>query len=129
MVHNVGNGFPSTPCRNFEKLIPTTDGSSSNSWFRVKKGVRQGCVISPCLFNILAEMVMRRVLENWNGGFKIGGITINNLRYADDIVLIAETAEELQELVDRLVKEGTNYNLLLNVAKTKVNKHSRTYEH
>ena len=45
---------------------------------------------------------MRRVLENWNGGLKIGGITINNLRYADDIVLIAETAEELQELVDRL---------------------------
>ena len=57
----------------------------TSSWFRVNKGVRQGCVISPCLFNILAEMVMRRVLENWNSGFKIGGITINNLRYADDI--------------------------------------------
>mgnify|MGYP003507279906 FL=1 len=91
-----------------------------SSWFQVKKGVRQGCVISPCLFNILAEMVMRRVLEDWKGGFRIGGMTINNLRYADDIVLIAETAEKLQELVDRLIQEGTNYNLLLNAAKTKV---------
>ena len=91
-----------------------------SSWFQVKKGVRQGCVISPCLFNILAEMVMRRVLEDWKGGFRIGGMTINNLRYADDIVLIAETAEKLQELVDPLIQEGTNYNLLLNAAKTKV---------
>jgi len=65
-------------------------------------------------------MVMRRVLEGWNGGFKIGGMTINNLRYADDIVLIAQSAEELQELVDRLIREGTNYNLLLNASKTKV---------
>ena len=91
-----------------------------SSWFQIKKGVRQGCVISPCLFNILAEMVMRRVLEDWKGGFRIGGMTINNLRYADDIVLIAETAEKPQELVDRLTQEGTNYNLLLNAAKTKV---------
>jgi hypothetical protein len=103
-----------------QQMAAVRTAGITSSWFRVKKGVRQGCVISPCLFNILAEMVMRRVLENWNGGFKIGGITINNLRYADDIVLIAETAEELQELVDRLVQEGTNYNLLLNVAKTKV---------
>ena len=65
-------------------------------------------------------MVMRRVLKDWKGGFKIGGMTISNLRYADDIVLIAESAEELQELVDRLVREGTNYNLLLNASKTKV---------
>ena len=74
--------------------------------------------MSPCLFNILAEMVMRRVLKDWKGGFKIGGMTISNLRYADDIVLIAESAEELQELVDRLVREGTNYKLLLNASKT-----------
>ena len=65
-------------------------------------------------------MVMRRVLEDWKGGFRIGGMTINNLRYADDIVLIAETAEKLQELVDRLIQVGTNYNLLLHAAKTKI---------
>lgn len=96
-----------------------TAGLVSN-WFRVKKGVRQGCVLSPCLFNIMAEIVMRRVLDDWSGGFKIGGLNINNLRYADDIVLIAESEEELQELLDRLIREGKQYNLFLNASKTKV---------
>ena len=59
---------------------------------------------------------MRRVLQDWKGDFRIGGITINNLRYADDIVLIAETEEELQDLVNRLVRN----NLVLNASKTKV---------
>src|SRR5688572_10012193 len=63
---------------------------------------------------------MQNALEDWKGGFRIGGMTINNLRYADDMVLIAQSAEELQELVNRVVKEGMNYNLLRNVAKTKV---------
>ena len=57
--------------------------------FRVKRGVRQGCVLSPYLFNILAEMVMREVLEDHDGGFQIGGRRMTNLRYADGIILLA----------------------------------------
>lgn len=88
--------------------------------FRVKKGVRQGCILSPCLFNILAEAVMRKVLDGYKKGFRLGGYLINNLRYADDIVLIATTPEDLQELVSRLVKEAADSNMLLNASKTKV---------
>ena len=65
-------------------------------------------------------MVMRRVMDGWEGGFKIGGLNISNLRYADDIVLIATSVEELQELVCRLVRECHSYNLHVNSSKTKV---------
>ena len=64
--------------------------------FRVKRGVRQGCVLSPYLFNILAEMVMREVLEGYEGGFQIGGRRVTNLRYADDIILLACSEIQLQ---------------------------------
>ena len=60
-----------------------------SEWYRVKKGVRQGCVLSPYLFNILAEMVMRQTLDGFQGGLQIGGRMITNLRYADDIILLA----------------------------------------
>ena len=66
------------------------------------KGVRQGCVLSPYLFNILAEMVMRETLAGFQGGLQIGERMITNLRYADDIILLATSEAELQELVDRL---------------------------
>ena len=71
-----------------------------SEWFRVKKGVRQGRVLSPYLFNILAEMVMRETLDGFQGGLQIGGRMITNLRYADDIILLATSEAELQELVD-----------------------------
>jgi len=58
--------------------------------FRVKKGVRQGCILSPCLFNILAEAVMRKVLDGYKKGFSLGGYLINNLRYADDTLLLLQ---------------------------------------
>ena len=70
-------------------------------WFRVKKGVQQGCVLPPYLFNILAEMVMRETLDGFQGGLQIEGRIITNLRYADDIILLATSETELQELVDR----------------------------
>ena len=73
-----------------------------SEWFPVKKGVRQSCVLSPYLFNILAEMVMRETLDGFQGGLQIGGRMITNLRYADDIILLAASEAELQELVDRL---------------------------
>jgi len=70
--------------------------------FVCKKGARQGCVLSPYLFNILAEMVMRESLDGFQGGLQVGGRMITNLRYADDIILLATSEPELQELVDHL---------------------------
>jgi hypothetical protein len=90
-----------------------------SEWFRVKKGVRQGCVLSPYLFNILAEMVMRETLEGFNGGIQIGGRRVTNLRYADDIILLASSVAELQELVNRLDRVSKIYSLLINIDKTK----------
>ena len=92
----------------------------TSAWFRVKKGVRQGCNLSPCLFNILAEQVMRKALQGFSGGFKIGGKIITNLRYADDIVLVATSQDKLQELVQCVESAGKEYNMLINSAKTKV---------
>ena len=86
----------------------------------MRKGVRQGCVLSPYLFNIVAEMAMREALEGYNGGIAIGGRMISNLRYADDIVLLAGTIEELQDLVTRLEKASEQFGLIINVDKTKV---------
>jgi len=91
-----------------------------SEWFRVKKGVRQGCVLSPYLFNILAEMVMRETVNGFQGGLQIGGLMITNLRYADDIILLATLEAELQELMDRLDRVSRKYCLLINVDKTKV---------
>jgi len=88
--------------------------------FRIKKGVRQGCVLSPYLLNVLHEMVMRETLEGYQGGLLIGGRRISNLRYADDILLIATSEQELQVLVDRDNTVSNQYNLMINVDKTKV---------
>ena len=85
-----------------------------SEWFRVKKGVRQGCVLSPYLFNILAEMVMR----NFKVDYKLEGEW--NLRYAGDIILLATSEAELQELVDRLDRVCRKYSLFINVDKIKV---------
>jgi len=83
--------------------------------FRVIKGVRQGCVLSPYLFNIIADMVMRETLDGYTGGLQIGGCHISNLRYADDIVLIATSRQELQELVDCLHRASGKCGLIYNI--------------
>ena len=90
-----------------------------SEWFPVKKGVQQGCVLSPYLFNTLAEMVMRETLDGFQGGLQIGGRMITNLRYAD-IILLATSEAELQELVDRLDRVSRRYSLFINIDKTKV---------
>ena len=88
--------------------------------FCIKRGVRQGCTMSPYLFNILSETVMREALDGFEGGIRIGGRRISNLRYADDIVLLACTEAELQDLVNRLDQASRIYGLLINIEKTKV---------
>ena len=74
-------------------------GHGTTNWFQIGKGVRQGCIMSPCLFNFYAEYIMRNTgLEEAQAGIKIAGRNINNLRYADDTTLMAETEEELKSL-------------------------------
>ncbi|KAK9871609.1 hypothetical protein WA026_012988 [Henosepilachna vigintioctopunctata] len=90
---------------------------SSN--FKSNAGVRQGCILSPILFNTYTEHIMRRVMEGWTGGISVGGRRINNLRYADDTVIIAASKEEMQEIMTRLCSISEEYGLELNKQKTK----------
>ena len=88
-------------------------------WFQIGKGVRQGCILSPCLFNFYAEYIMRNAgLEGTQAAIKIAGRNINHLRYADDTTLTAES-EELKSLLMK-VKESEKVGLKLNIQKTKI---------
>ena len=74
-----------------------TNGHGTTDWFQIAKGVRQGCILSPCLLNLYAEYIMRNAgLEETQAGIKIAGRNLNNLRYADDTTLMAESEEELK---------------------------------
>ena len=75
-------------------------GHGKTDWFQIGKGVRQGCILSPCLFNLYAEYIMRNAgLDEAQAGIKVAGRNINNLRYADDTTLMAESKEELKSLL------------------------------
>ena len=76
-------------------------GHETTDWFQIGKGVRQGCILSPCLFNFYAEYIMRNTGLETQAGIKTGGRNINNLRYADDTTLMAESEEELKSLLDK----------------------------
>ena len=90
-------------------------------WFQVGKGVRQGCILSPCLFNFYAEYIMRNAgLEEAQIGIKIAGRNINNLRYADDTTLMTESEEELKNLLMKVKEESEKVGLKLNIQKTKI---------
>ena len=81
-------------------------GHGTTDWFPIGKGVRQGCILSPCLFNLYAEYIMRNVrLEETQTGIKIAGRNTNNLRYADDTTLMAESEEELKSLLMKVKVE------------------------
>ena len=89
-------------------------------WFQIGKGVCQDCILSPCLFNIYAEYIMRNAgLEEAQAGIKIARRNINNLRFADDTTLMAESEEELKSLLMK-VKESEKVRLKLNIQKTKI---------
>ena len=96
-------------------------GHGTADWFQIGKGVRQGCILSPCLFNFYAEYIMRNTgLEEARAGIKIAGRNINNLRYADDTTLMAESEEELKSLLMRVKEESEKVDLKLNIQKTKI---------
>ena len=96
-------------------------GHGTTDWFHIGKGVYQGCILSPCLFNLYAEYIMRNAgLEEAQAGIKIAGGNINNLRYADDTTLIAESEEELRSLLMKVKEESEKVGLKLNIQKTKI---------
>lgn len=88
--------------------------------FKPQKGVRQGCIISPLLFNIYGEYIMRTALEEWDGGISVGGNKISNLRYADDTTLLASSEQEMAELLRRVERASEMVGLSVNKMKTKV---------
>ena len=95
-------------------------GHGTTDWFQVGKGVHQGCILSPCLFNFYAEYIMRNTgLEETQAGIKIAGRNINNLKYADDTTLMAES-EELKSLLMKVKEESEKVGLKLNIQKTKI---------
>ena len=96
-------------------------GHGTKDWLQVGKGVCQGCILSPCFFNIFAECIMRNAeLEEAQAGIKIAKRNISNLRYADDMTLMAESEEELKSLLMKLKEESENVGLKLNTQKTKI---------
>ena len=96
-------------------------GHGTTDWFQIGKEVCQGCTLSPCLFNLYAEYIMKNAgLEKAQAGIKIPGRNINNLRYADDTSLMAESEEELKSLLMKVKEESENVGLKLNIQKTKI---------
>ena len=90
-------------------------------WFKIGKGVCQGCILSPCLFNFYAEYTMWNAgLDEAQAGIKTAGRNINNLRYANDITLMAENKEELKSLLMRVKEESEKADLKFNIQKTKI---------
>jgi len=93
-------------------------GHGTTDWFQIGKGVRQGCILSPCLFNFYSEYIMRNTgMEETQAGIKIAGRNINNLRYADDTTLMAESEEELKSLLMKVKVESEKVGLKLNIQK------------
>ena len=96
-------------------------GHGTTNWFQIGKGVCQGCILSPCLFNFYAEYIIRNAgLQEAQAGIKIARRNINNLRYTDDTTLMAESEEELKSLLMKVKKESENVGLKLNIQKTKI---------
>ena len=96
-------------------------GHGTTDWFQIRKGVHQGCELSPCLFNIYAKYIMRNAgLEETQAGIKIARRNINNLRYADNTAVMAESEEEIKSLLMKVKEESEKVGLKLNIQKTKI---------
>ena len=96
-------------------------GHGTTDWFQIGKRVHRGCILSPCLFNLYAEYIMRNAgLEEAQAGIKIAGRNINNLRYADDSTPMAESEEELRSLLMKVKEESEKVGLKFNIQKTKI---------
>ena len=96
-------------------------GHGTTDWFQIGKEVHQGCILSPCLFNLHTEYIRRNTgLEEAQAGIKIAGRNINNLRYAADTTLMAESEEELKSLLMKVKEETEKVGLKLNIQKTKI---------
>ena len=102
-----------------EATVKTVRGTTD--WFQIGKGVHQGCILSPCLFNFYAVCIMRNAgLEEALAGIKIAGRSINNFRYVDGTTLMAESEEELKSLLIKVKEESEKVGLKLNIQKTKI---------
>ena len=96
-------------------------GHGTTDWFQIGKGACQGCILSPCLFNLYEEYIMRNAgLEEAQAGIKTSRRNINSLRYADDTIIMAESEEELKSLLMKLKEESEKVGLKLNIQKTKI---------
>ena len=102
-----------------EAIVRT--GHGTTDWFQIEKEVRQGCILSPCLFNLYAKYIMRNAgLDEAQAGIKIAWRNINNLRYADDTTLMVESEEELKSLLIKVKEESEKIALKLNIQKIKI---------
>ena len=96
-------------------------GHGTTDWFQIEKGIRQGCILSPCLFNLYAEYIMQNArLNEAQTGIKIARRNINNLRYADDTTLQAESEEALRSLLMKVKEESEKAGLKFNIQKMKI---------
>ena len=96
-------------------------GHATTDWFQIRKGVCQGCILSPCLFNFYVEYILQNAgLDDSQAGIKIAGRNINNLRYAHDTTLMAESEEELKSLLMKVKDESEKVGLKLKIQKTKI---------
>ena len=106
-------------CAGQEATVRT--GHGTTDWFQIGKGVYQGCILSPCLFNLYAEYITQNArLDEAQAGVKIARRNINNLGYADDTTLMAESEEELKSLLTKVKEESGKVGLKLNIKKTKI---------
>ena len=107
--------------RNLYAGQEATVRTETTDWFQIGKGVHQGCILSPCLFNLYAEDIMRNAgLDEAQAGIKIAGRNISDLRYADDTTLMAESEEELKSLLMKVKEESEKVGLKFNIQETKI---------
>ena len=126
MENSEGDGNTRPPDLPLEKPVCRSEatvrtGHGTTDWFQIGKGVRQGCILSLCLFNLYAEYIMRNAgLKETQAEIKIAGRNINNLRYADNATLMAESEEELKSLLMKMKEESEKGGLKLNIQKKKI---------